>query len=444
MKITDVTELTLGVMVNGWSRHSITRNEEYQRARAWKPDQQKLLIDSVLRGYPLPRFYFCKDEAVDPLGNPAMSFQVIDGLQRIIAFADYMADKWPLLDPAKESRRFPRSIADAPCPWAGRAFSELAPEHQERLQTLPLAVVVIDSFDTTDELRDLFIRLQAGTALTRQQIRDAWPGTMSEYISRVAGKETRRGRFEFLSYLDRRGSRRDDGDELDDPYHDGRQTAAQLLSLFLDRRRGLGVTGVDANALDDLYHRETDFEPHGPLAVAFEEVLGYAKTIVQDRAYYTSAGTRTKVSKLHLFTLFLALTELAGAMDLRLDREVDKLARAFWAGRWPDPTSGLKVGKATSAATITQHLRWFEEHVVPTAAIARLDPRRSFNDAERAELWRLASGICSACSAPLVREEADFDHITPWIEGGPTAIENGRAIHRSCNRSSKPRQAQAA
>jgi hypothetical protein len=41
---------------------------------------------------------------------------------------------------------------------------------------------------TPGEIRDLFIRLQSGTALTRQQIRDAWPGNLGPYVERLAGK----------------------------------------------------------------------------------------------------------------------------------------------------------------------------------------------------------------------------------------------------------------
>ena len=32
-------------------------NSEYQRGAVWSKSQQKKLIDSVLRGYPLPIFY---------------------------------------------------------------------------------------------------------------------------------------------------------------------------------------------------------------------------------------------------------------------------------------------------------------------------------------------------------------------------------------------------
>ena len=41
-----------------WKRGGILSvDPEYQRGAVWKEDQQKMLIDSVLRGYPLPLTY---------------------------------------------------------------------------------------------------------------------------------------------------------------------------------------------------------------------------------------------------------------------------------------------------------------------------------------------------------------------------------------------------
>jgi len=434
MKLSVLHELALSRVVEGWKRGSIARNPEYQRGRAWSTDQQRMLVDSALRGYPLPRFYFSAQNTTDPLGNQANTFEVIDGLQRIVAFTDFLEDRWELLDPTANRGRFPRAVADAPAPWAGCRFSELAPEDQQRLLDLQLPVVIVESFDSPDELRDLFIRLQAGTALTRQQIRDAWPGAMSEYIERIAGKLSRRGRFPFLSSLDRRGSRRDDEDELDDQFHDGRQTAAQLMRLFLDRKRGSGIGSVGVRALDDLYHSETDFDGRGELAAEFERVLRYVEFVVDDRAPRTTGGSKAKVQKLRLFGLFLALADLSASPNLRVDRELEKVAAAFWNADWRRASADMRVGKITSRGTIAAHARWFLDEVVASAGLAALDPRRTFAPADREAIWAKSGGACGLCGEPLSVADCEFDHIVAWIKGGPTSVENGRAVHRTCNR----------
>lgn len=54
--------------------------------------------------------------------------------------------------------------------------------------------MLTDEVGEPDEVRDLFIRLQARTPLTPQQVRDAWPGNVSPYIELLAGKLSRVGR----------------------------------------------------------------------------------------------------------------------------------------------------------------------------------------------------------------------------------------------------------
>jgi len=51
---TDKTELSVDAVVQGYVRQSIAPKPEYQRGRAWGERQQQLLVDSILRGYPLP------------------------------------------------------------------------------------------------------------------------------------------------------------------------------------------------------------------------------------------------------------------------------------------------------------------------------------------------------------------------------------------------------
>lgn len=426
--------LTVDVIVRGWEQKSIRPDPEYQRGRAWSVRQQALLVDSVLRGYPLPRLYFYRQQAVDPLGNESSSFYVVDGLQRIIAVAEFMSGRFKLLDPAKTADDFPPGIRAVACPWAGMNFDDLDVALQQRLRETKLPVVVVDGVSTMEEVRDLFIRLQAGTALTRQQVRDAWPGRIGPYIESLAGKLRRQPRFEFLSRLDRRGTRRDDEEELDDVYHDARTTAAQLLRLFMER----GPVTVNARALDSLYHTETGFDPSDAEAKRFERVLGYCQRVVCDDAptVTTRGGSPAKVTKARLFSVFLTLAELDRVPNVRLDRDLGEVGRVFWGaafyGRYgPEPVKG----KSASATRIAEHWQWFQEEVMVDANLTYLDPQRTFDDAQREELRRCADGVCELCGGRLEAwQPIDYDHKVPWIRGGRTNLENGRAVHQACNR----------
>lgn len=59
-------------------------NREYQRGPVWSTAQKKSLVDSVLRGYPIPLIYL-HHISKDVAGHRLDKFEVIDGQQRINA-----------------------------------------------------------------------------------------------------------------------------------------------------------------------------------------------------------------------------------------------------------------------------------------------------------------------------------------------------------------------
>ena len=119
-------------------------------------------------------------------------------------------------------------------------------------------------------MRDLFIRLQSGTALSRQQIRDAWPGTVGPFIERLAGKMDREPDVSLFQQIDRRGTR---SEEDSDPYDSDRQFCAQLFCLFLARESDYHAQqSIGANDLDKVYHENTTFDANGQTAKRFRKL----------------------------------------------------------------------------------------------------------------------------------------------------------------------------
>lgn len=420
----------IGQLVDLWDRNDITVDHDYQRGAVWKRVQQQRLVDSVFRGYPLPLFYFHKVTHSDIDGNQTSRLEVIDGQQRLRALSEYRGDKYPSLDRADAKLVLPDAIRQNPCPWGARRFSDLDVAMSDQFLKTQVSVIFITRAANPDEIRDLFIRLQAGTALTRQQVRDAWPGAVSEYVVQLAGKVERGdGRFTRLfRSIDKRGQRRGDSEVLDeDRFHDDRQTCAQLLWLFLRRRRSpREFPSVLARDLDTLYHTETSLDPHGTEAADFERVLAWCEKVLGYEYY--------KPLKNDLFSLFLMFTDLQQATDVNVDSELSKI-RACFENRDGTAPAG---GKVASAGKIAAHYEWFLDQSMAKLVIAGLDPQRAFTEAHKNEIWNScldADGIghCAVCGKVVDRSRVEFDHVLPWIRGGRTIPANGRVVHVDCH-----------
>ena len=71
-------------------RAAINTNPDYQRPPVWSTAQKQLLVDSVLRGYDVPKFYWRQ------VSKKPVKFDVVDGQQRIRAICGFLDGKYAL------------------------------------------------------------------------------------------------------------------------------------------------------------------------------------------------------------------------------------------------------------------------------------------------------------------------------------------------------------
>ena len=240
-------EWTIGELIEKYKAGNLVINPEYQRGSVWKVHQMLMLIDSIFRGYNMPMLYLRR------MGGG--KYEVIDGQQRINAICAFesgwyhevefnekesgiikIAKKFPrLYNPAEKGTKMklPESLQKEKCDWANKTFEELSEESRKDFLDLPIIILPIDHDD--DGSRDLFIRLQGGTALEPQEVRDAWPGNFCDLILQTGGKpelndfsETKYNGHEFFREQMNMKSVSDRGKT--------RKLVAQMLMLFLERK----------------------------------------------------------------------------------------------------------------------------------------------------------------------------------------------------------------
>ena len=74
---------------NGY-KNKIDTNPDYQRPPVWTTAQKQLLIDTILRGYDIPKLYLRK------VDNTPFQYEVVDGQQRLRAIWSFMSNEFAL------------------------------------------------------------------------------------------------------------------------------------------------------------------------------------------------------------------------------------------------------------------------------------------------------------------------------------------------------------
>src|SRR5262249_3440338 len=137
----------------------------------------------------LPLFYVHLEESVNRFtGGSNVTAWLVDGQQRLAAIVSFLRNEFCLPDAKKETPGsvVPSLLQTMPA-CHGEQVEELSPEDKDLLRNRELQVVEMRE-EAKNEVRDLFIRLQAGTPLTAQEKRDAWPGHFTLFVIRHAGK----------------------------------------------------------------------------------------------------------------------------------------------------------------------------------------------------------------------------------------------------------------
>ena len=152
----------------------INVDAEYQRGQVWSAPQQALLIDSILRGFDIPKLYLRKRQ-----DRSQFLFDVIDGKQRLTAIWKFISNEFRLL---KTQDPFP-GLGNL----GGKRWSELPEDAKDELQFANITVSKIEAA-TDEEIRELFLRLQKGEPLNAAERRNAMSGPVRDFVAEILAK----------------------------------------------------------------------------------------------------------------------------------------------------------------------------------------------------------------------------------------------------------------
>jgi hypothetical protein len=139
---------------------------DFQREEVWPESKKRLLIDSILKEWHLPKFYFRKlDDG---------SFECVDGQQRLSAIFEFFEDQLALdEDTAKKA--------------GGNKYSQLDDDISDAFDDFEIDIEEIEGA-TEEELEELFRRLQLGTPLNTAEKINAITGELRDFCHDMADK----------------------------------------------------------------------------------------------------------------------------------------------------------------------------------------------------------------------------------------------------------------
>jgi hypothetical protein len=168
------TQYRVGDFVTWMREGTLELNPNFQRRPVWKKGAKSFLIDTIVRGLPIP-IIFLRDLRSD-LKSLKASRDVVDGQQRIrtiFSFIDssLLKNANPPYDPGRDEFRIIKSHNKE---LADMSFDDLPKEYKQRILDYQFSVHSFPA-DTDDrEILQIFARMNAtGVKLNAQELRNA-------------------------------------------------------------------------------------------------------------------------------------------------------------------------------------------------------------------------------------------------------------------------------
>ena len=157
-------------------------NRQYQRKLVWTRDEKRKLIDSILKGYPIPLILL----ATETTSDGSRTFEILDGMQRLNAIFEFIENQFDLdgryfnlQELSRANQRFEEGHFERP----SDKIELLSGEQCSNFVDYTLAVTEFPSTDQ-EAVNDVFGRINAyGRRLSNQEQRQA--GVLSGFSDLV-------------------------------------------------------------------------------------------------------------------------------------------------------------------------------------------------------------------------------------------------------------------
>jgi hypothetical protein len=204
---TELEKVTIEKLYKMYSNNQIDDEPYYQRySDLWSIEKKRLLIDTIINGYDMPKFYFhyilYSDNA---LNKTDKQYAIIDGKQRIKTIIDFLNDDFELDESVKylDNPNLNFNKVNYKTIASKREFIEV----RERIDNFQLDIIHITT-DEFDRIEEMFLRLNEGVPVNNAEKRNSIGGFLIEEANKFVKKS------EFFTTKVRFGNKRMEHQDL--------------------------------------------------------------------------------------------------------------------------------------------------------------------------------------------------------------------------------------
>ncbi len=406
---------------NLYERNHLNLEPGFQRDSVWKPRDRALLIDTILRNYPLPAIFLYRREVKGEL-----VYDVIDGKQRlesILMFTGAMRGRF------SARALLPKTDMEEIVSWPLLKRRGL----QHLVMGYELPVIEVDG--ELGDIIKLFIRINStGKALTGQEKRNA------KYYNTSFLKEAARLAKRYERYFLETGIFSPDG-----------LSRMKHVEFMCELMLSINQNDVlnKKTALDRVMDGKSfDGRQLGKVSRMATTTLNRVKRMFpklkstrlrQVTDFYSLAFLIWKFEQEGLILTDRRRNALAWDLLQTFAKNVDSVRELQKRVKGPGPGQELYREYLLAVSQMTDDVsqRRKRDQIlrgILGSLFARKDSQRGFTSEQRRILWSTsANRVCKTCGCKLTWENFTIDHIDPHSKGGRSRLDNAALMCRKHN-----------
>ena len=194
MKVTNIhkTQIRVSDFINWQKNSNLELSPSFQRRSVWKPGAKSYLLDTIIRGLPIP-IIILRDRRTD-LKTLEATREVVDGQQRIRTLISFIAPGY--LKNYNPKRDYFQIIPSHNKAYSRKNFSELPGDIRQKILDYEFSVHILPVDVGDREVLEIFSRINAsGVTLNSQELRNAeYYGELKTSVYESAYKQLSRWR----------------------------------------------------------------------------------------------------------------------------------------------------------------------------------------------------------------------------------------------------------